>query len=449
MTRRGEFSEDTRQAVHVAMGGFALALPYLSWWYATTFALLAVFFNLGLLQRLSWRPLFRPREVDRIFTSGIVLYPTAVFALLLAFPGRPDIVGAAWGILAAGDGMATIVGRRWPVGRLPWNREKSVGGSLAFILFGGTAGAFLAWWCGTSLLPPPYLWFMLVGPFIAASAAAAVETIPIRLDDNVSVSASAGAVMWALSLVSEDLIATAFAAPVMAFVTPVLVNATVAVAGYAARTVTVAGGITGAVIGTVIFFFAGFAGWLLLMASFAFAVVTSRVGLARKRSLGIAEGRGGRRGPGNAIANTGVAAGAAAMSGLTYAHDPAMLAFVAALVAGSSDTVASEIGKAWGRRTFLVTTARRVEPGTSGAMSLEGTAAGLLSAAALASIAAALGLLDWQFVPIVIAAATAGALVESAMGAALEERGIVNNDVLNFVNTAFAAYAVIMLWQWL
>ena len=33
-------------------------------------------------------------------------------------------------------------------------------------------------------------------------------------------------------------------------------------------------------------------GWLLLIASFAFAVVTSRMGLARKRSLGIAEGRG-------------------------------------------------------------------------------------------------------------------------------------------------------------
>ena len=111
--------------------------------------------------------------------------------------------------------------------------------------------------------------------------------------------------------------------------------------------------------------------------------------------------------------------------------------------------MASEIGKAWGRRTFLITTARRVEPGTPGAMSLEGTAAGLLGAALLASIAAALGLLDWRFVLIVIAAATAGALVESALGATLEDRGIVNNDVLNFMNTAFAAYAVIQLWQWL
>ena len=447
MNRRGEFSEDTRQAVHMAMGGFALALPFLSWWYATTFALLAVFFNLGLLERLTWRPLFRPDEHRRVFTSGIVLYPTAVFGLLLAFPSRPDIVAAAWGILAAGDGMASIVGRRWPIARLPWNGEKSVGGSLAFVLFGGSAGAFLAWWCGTSLQPPPYGWFMIAGPFIAATAAGAVETLPVTLDDNVSVSASAGAVMWALSLVSEDLVAAALRAPAMAVVVPVVLNVSVAGAGYFARTVTVAGAITGAVIGTVIMFFTGFAGWTLLLASFACAVVTSRMGLARKRAQGIEEARGGRRGPGNAIANTGVAAAAAAMSALTYAHDPARLAFVAALVAGSSDTVASEIGKAWGRRTFLVTTARRVPPGTSGAMSLEGTLAGIGSAALLGAGAAGLGLINWDLVLIVAAAATAGALVESALGATFEERGIVNNDVLNFLNTAAAAYAAIVLWQ--
>ena len=45
-----------------------------------------------------------------------------------------------------------------------------------------------------------------------------------------------------------------------------------------------------------------------------------------------------------------------------------------------SDTVASEIGKAWGRRTWLVPTLRRVPPGTSGAISAQGTAAGLLGA---------------------------------------------------------------------
>ena len=448
MKAGGGFSEDTRQVVHMAMGAFALALPFLSWWYAATFALLAIVFNLSLLQKLSWRPLYRPGERKRALTSGIVLYPAAVFGLLLAFPNRPDIVAAAWGILAAGDGMASIVGRRLPIAALPWNREKSIGGSLAFVLFGGSAGAALAWWCGSALVPPAYGWYPLVAPFVAAVAAAAVETIPITLDDNVSVPASAGAVLWALSLVSEDLLAAVARPPLSAIAVPLAVNAAVAAAGFAARTVTASGAVAGAVLGTIVMFFTGAAGWGLLLLTFACAVVTSRMGLARKRALGIDEGRGGRRGAGNAIANTGVAAAAAAMSALTYAHDPARLAFVAALVAGASDTVASEIGKAWGRRTFLVTSARRVAPGTPGAMTLEGTLAGVAGAALLALAAVALGLLAPDGVLLVVAAATAGALLESVLGATLEDRGIVNNDVLNFINTAAAAYAAIAL-TWL
>ena len=36
----------------------------------------------------------------------------------------------------------------------------------------------------------------------------------------------------------------------------------------------------------------------------------------------------------------------------------------ASLIAAGSDTVASEVGKAWGRLTVLVTTLRPVRPGT-------------------------------------------------------------------------------------
>ena len=59
---------------------------------------------------------------------------------------------------------------------------------------------------------------------------------------------------------------------------------------------------------------------MLLLATFALAVVTSRLGLRRKTLLGIAEERGGRRGAGNAIANTGVAAAAAVLGALSYAQ---------------------------------------------------------------------------------------------------------------------------------
>jgi uncharacterized protein (TIGR00297 family) len=133
------------------------------------------------------------------------------------------------------------------------------------------------------------------------------------------------------------------------------------------------------------------------------------------------------------------------LGALSYAHQAGFIAMSAALVAGASDTIASEIGKAWGTRTWALMPPRLVRAGTSGAMSLEGTAAGLLGAATLAALAVALGLVPrWALLP-VVAGATVGALVESLLAASLEGPGILNNDALNFINTAVAAYAAVSL----
>jgi uncharacterized protein (TIGR00297 family) len=145
------------------------------------------------------------------------------------------------------------------------------------------------------------------------------------------------------------------------------------------------------------------------------------------------------------MANCAVAAVAAIAAVTTPYRSSSLLALVAALTAGGSDTVASEIGKAWGRSTFLVTTFGRVLPGTSGAMSLEGTAAGLAAAFALAAVGVALGLVPASALFAIVAGATAGALVESALGATLEGPGILNNDMLNVLNTAVAAAVALVL----
>jgi uncharacterized protein (TIGR00297 family) len=444
MNRGRRASEDRRQIVHVAMGALALLLRYLTSWQATIFAAGAVAFNLYALPRLAGT-LYRPAEVRRRFFSGIVLYPVAVALLLLTFPDRRDIVAAAWGVLAFGDGMATLVGRHMVSPRIPWNPEKSIAGTSAFILFGGAAGSLLCWWCRSTVIPPAYGWFSIWMPWVAALVAAVVETIPISLDDNISVPAVAAAVLWWTSLISEDLAPAAASNALRLLPLAATANVAVASAGYVAGTVTIPGAICGALIGITIAVTCGWGAWGLLLATFALAVVSSRLGLRRKASLGIAEGKGGRRGAGNALANTGIAAAAALLSTLTYAGDASRLVFVAALAAGGSDTVASEIGKAWGRRTVLVPTLRRVPPGTSGGVSAEGTAAGLLGALALASLGMATSLIPWSAVPAVVLGATIGSFAESVMGATLEGPGIVNNDVLNFANTAIAAAAAIFL----
>ena len=440
-------SETARQLVHMSIGALALLLRYIAWWHAVVLASGALLFNIFVLPRVA-PILYRPGDHARTL-HGIVYYPAAVLLLLLAFPRRPDIVAAAWGILAAGDGIATLAGRAIGGPRWPWNRDKTVRGTLAFALFGSAAGVLLAWWCRPAALPPPSPLFALVAPVVAAVVASLVETMPVRLDDNLSVAATAGGVM-ALGAVVELARVPEAAAVLMSRLPAALAwNVLIASAGYVARTVTVGGALTGALIGVTIYASSGWQGWVLLLVTFAAATAASRMGLTRKVVLGIAEERGGRRGPGNAIANTGVAAMAATLVIAGSSEDLARLAFVTALVAGGSDTIASEIGKAFGRHTLSITSLRRVPPGTSGAMSLEGTAAGIAGALALGAIAAWLAIVPGDALMLIVAAATAGSLIESWLGATLEAPGILNNDMLNFINTGSAALIAVALAAWM
>jgi uncharacterized protein (TIGR00297 family) len=439
------YSEDARQWIHIGSGGFAFLLRVLTWWQAAAFAAVALVFNLVVLPRIGGRRLFRPIDEARGFPLGIVLYPLAVLLLIITFSSRLDVAAAAWGILAFGDGAATLVGGRVGGRQWPWNRDKTVIGTVAFAICAGAGAVLLALWTRPSIVPVPPIWFAFVGPLAAALVAALVETIPVRLDDNVSVPASAAVVLWLTSQMTPAAVRVSWPAVAAGLPWAIFVNLIVAWLGYRARTVSKSGTIAGAIIGIIIYAAGGLGSWLLLFATFLTAAVATRLGSERKVLLGIAQERGGRRGAVNALANCGVAT-IAAITAVTTPHPAAaMLALVAALTAGGSDTVASEIGKAWGRSTFLVTTLARVKPGTPGAMSLEGTAAGIVGAFALAALAGALGQIAWPMIFVVVVGATTGAIVESVLGATVEGPGILNNDMLNFINTAVAAMVALAL----
>jgi MFS family permease len=68
-----------------------------------------------------------------------------------------------------------------------------------------------------------------------------------------------------------------------------------------------------------------------------------------------------------------------------------------------------------------------------------------VTAFALASAAAGLHLISPSALPAVVIGATVGSMLESALGATLEPAGVVNNDVLNFINTGVAAFSAVML----
>ncbi|HEY6349064.1 MAG TPA: DUF92 domain-containing protein [Candidatus Angelobacter sp.] len=173
--------------------------------------------------------------------------------------------------------------------------------------------------------------------------------------------------------------------------------------------------------------------WVLLVVFFV-TLAATRAGGLRKQQLKVAEAQRGRSAS-QVMANLGVAAGLLAIPSVDSTH----LLALTALAELAADTTSSEIGAAFSARTVLITSWQKVSPGTDGGISLNGTAAGILAALMTAACAAALGLIGWLGMLIVAGAGATGMLVDSGLGATLERRGYLNNDVVNLLSTAAAA----------
>jgi uncharacterized protein (TIGR00297 family) len=139
------------------------------------------------------------------------------------------------------------------------------------------------------------------------------------------------------------------------------------------------------------------------------------------------------------------------MSGPFYGinYDLFLLGYVSSLATKLADTFASEIGKAYGKTTFLITTFERVAPGTEGAVSLEGTLAAAVGGSLLSMYGLGIGLLgSWTSVGIATLAAFLATNAESLIGATLQEKkGFewMTNEVVNFINTVIGATIAIGL----
>ena len=449
-TVRGEL---LRKAVHVSMGGFALLLRWLTPYQAMLCAGIALAFNLFLLHRITKRALLRHDERDSGYSLGIALYPAAVLALIVVFRNRLELAAAAWGLIAFGDGMASVIGVTARGPKLPWNPGKTWSGFLAFVAWGTAASAFLIRWVQLGALEGPRPWigpsFLEVGlhgPHFAANVliasclavsilAAIAESIPTGIDDNILVPLVGGVALYAATLVDPDQLL--HAAPTIATNAAIgaAINLALAVAAYAAKGVGLSGAISGWCLGTALYAFGGWRGFLMLLTFFVLGTACTKIGYAKKAALGIAQERGGRRGAKNAFANTTAGVLFAFLALATPYPEMFTLALVAAFATAAADTVSSEIGQAFGRTTYLVTSFRRVPPGTDGAVSMEGTLAGIAASAALAGIAAATGLIAAPAVLVVILAAFAGTTLESYLGATLERVKRIDNEFVNFANT--------------
>lgn len=154
---------------------------------------------------------------------------------------------------------------------------------------------------------------------------------------------------------------------------------TVAIVARRAAMLTTGGAIATALIGTLTFGVGGLAPAILLLTFFASSSLLSRQSSDRKRALVVRSAKSGRRDEWQVLANGAVPALLAAGYGLTH-QDLWLVGVAGALAASNADTWATEVGVLARARPRLIISMRRVEAGTSGAISLPGTLAALAGA---------------------------------------------------------------------
>ena len=142
----------------------------------------------------------------------------------------------------------------------------------------------------------------------AAILAAALESVPQGLDDNIGVPLVAGLYLLGMVLTHGQWPAFLGWPFAVRLLTGAAINAALAGAAYAARTVDLSGVLAGLLVGTAIYAFLDWRGWLLLVAFFVIGSACTKLGYRRKAAANLAQEQGGRRGARHALANGGVAA---------------------------------------------------------------------------------------------------------------------------------------------
>lgn len=127
-------------------------------------------------------------------------YATVVLVTMLTCPKHVEIAFAALAVLAFGDGSATLGGMLLRGRRLPWNSKKSILGTICFVAVATPMAAIIYWGQAhdiyeTANVPHVDFRLALLGALTAAVAAALVESLPVRTNDNLRVGTTAALVI--------------------------------------------------------------------------------------------------------------------------------------------------------------------------------------------------------------------------------------------------------------
>ena len=243
-----------------------------------------------------------------------------------------------------------------------------------------------------------------------------------------------------------------------------------AMAGYYQKSLTLTGAITAMLVGTSVYFGMGLKGLVLLGAFFVSSNFWSKFKSSAKKTMEEKLEKGATRDWLQVLAN----GGAAALFSILYSYQPEqtwLLGFIVCLASANSDTWASEIGSLSKNNPIYIRTFKRVERGTSGAISGLGSAAAVAGSFFISALSYWLFKVDFNLVIMVFLFGFIGNVIDTLFGAFYQQvyqcdqcgittekkshcqmpttriKGfiLVDNDMVNFLSGFIAAVISIVI----
>lgn len=471
LQRAGKDPEFTRKFVHIGVS---------HWWPLAMFLIDDIRFALippALFVAVNYyshkKNFFKGMERKETGSDlGTVYFPVALIVLiLLTWDGGLlgsgfEYIGLA-GVMAMGygDGFAAIVGQKW--GKLKYRifkNEKSLEGSTAMLTFSFSSIAVVL--CLFAGFNPS----VLRVSFLTALLATILEALSPSGTDNLTVPVvTALASYYFLHILkNSDLFIFIYMAGI-----GFLLSFIIAYVAYIKNSLTLDGSVGATFLGTIMYATSGIFGSFLMVLFFLSSSALSHFKKSAKSSVARHFDKTGCRDVLQVLANGGV--------GLIYSvlyyitKNPSYLVLLAiSFAAANADTWATELGVLSKARPISLRTFKRVEKGTSGAVSLLGTLAALMGALLIGISTAAgfklmgfgnMAFTHFQSLFIVTLGGFLGSLIDSLLGATLQGvyyseelegetekrffngkpnrlvRGLsfVNNDLVNFLSIGISS----------
>jgi len=214
---------------------------------------------------------------------------------------------------------------------------------------------------------------------------------------------------------------------------------------YLTRALTIEGIVAATILGITVLLFAGLKGFTILVAFLVIASAATFVGKKHKESLKTLDSKDFFGRSGYNVMSNGIVALLISLLYSTPANPNIInIAYAASIAGVLADTLGSEIGTL-SNKAYLITNFKRVPPGTNGGISLLGTTASLIGALVIGGLSVMYGSDVYMIIAITIGGFI-GSIIDSLVGATLENAGKIDKGGVNILCSATAAGSAVLLY---